>query len=440
MSGLLRPAPVHLLSLVAGAAILLVIGRDQWFAYDDWAILHPGMPASDYLVAHQGHWNTAATAAFQALEAAVGLHSYLPYLALAIVAHLCVVHLCWRLMNRAGVKPWLATGLAAAIVLLGAAAENLMWAFQFGFMGAIALGLLVVLLADRPVLRPAGAALMIGASILALTFSGTSLPLLAAAFVVSVPRRGWWRSIVLLLPAFLVYATWYLVFAFGAPSPLAPSGIGLLTQAPVFFAAMFAAGYGQFAGFVPLGIPIALAVAIWTLRRFRAWTGRAAPAFALLLGSVVFALLTTISRSGGELTAAGAQRYVYVMVVLAVPVIGLALTEALARGRAFRAAVIAVVVAVGVVNGILLVSRAGEQAVAEQRVQREVSAALDLIDGNPGLDGLRPVTDIAPDLVVRDLREARARGWLTPVPYTAEDEAAVRSALGLPAAGAPRSD
>jgi hypothetical protein len=344
-------------------------------------------------------------------------------------------------MNRAGVKPWLATGLAAAIVHHGAAAENLMWAFQFGFMGAIALGLLVVLLADRPALRPASAAVMIGASILALTFSGTSLPLLAAAFVVSVPRRGWWRSIVLLLPAFLVYAIWYLVFAFGAPSPLAPSGIGLLTQAPVFFAAMFAAGYGQFAGFVPLGIPIALAVAIWTLRRFRAWTGRAAPAFALLLGSVVFALLTTISRSGGELTAAGAQRYVYVMVVLAVPVIGLALTEALARGRAFRAAVIAVVVAVGVVNGILLVSRAGEQAVAEQRVQREVSAALNLIDGNPGLDdGLRPVTDIAPDLVVRDLREARARGWLTPVPYTAEDEAAVRSALGLPAAGAPRSD
>jgi hypothetical protein len=420
------------LSLAAGAILLVVLGRDQWFAYDDWAILHPDTPAINYFGAHQGHWNTAAAAAFQLLRATVGFHSYLPYLALAILAHLAVVHLIWRVMGRAGIQPWLATALAGILIVLGSATENLMWAFQFGFMGAIAVGLVALLLADRPVLRPAAAGLLIATSVVALMFSGTALPLLASTFVVSVVRRGWIRSMLLLAPALAVYLVWYLVFAFGAPSPLAPHGMGLLTQAPVFFGAMFAAAYGQFLGFLPLGVLAALGLALWTLRRFRTWTGGAAAAYALLLGSVVFALLTTISRSGGELSAAGSQRYVYVMVVLATPVLGLALTAALARTRLVRVLVVVLLVAAGVVNAGLLVGRSAEQAAREQRVQREVSAALELVAQHPGLDGrLQPVIDGAPDIVVDDLRDAIARGLFSPVPFTAQDEAVVRRALGL---------
>jgi hypothetical protein len=335
-------------------------------------------------------------------------------------------------MRRAGTPPWLATGFAGTLILFGAAAENVLWAFQVGFMGAIAVGLVVLLLIDRTALRPGGTAAVIGLSIVTLTFSGTALPVIAAALALSVIRRGWLRSVALLAPAGIVYLVWYLLFSAASSSPLAPHGMQLLTQLPVFFAAMFGAGYGQFVGLLPLGVVIALALAFWVVRRHRRWGGVEAPAYALLLGSAVFAALTAATRSGGELTAAGAQRYVYVIVVLAMPSMALALGAIARRGRGMWIAVIGVVVVVGAVNAGLLAVRAGEQARLEQRIERQVSAALDLLADHPDLQGDRmPVPDVAPDLTVADLRAGAAEGVFSPVPYTDVDREAARAALGL---------
>ena len=164
-------------------------------------------------MSHQGHWTTAPTLLFQLLRVTVGLHSYLPYLALAVVAHLAVVHLIWRLSMRAGANPWLATGFAAVTVLLGCAAEDLFWAFQVGFIGAVAVALVVVLLVDRAELTlpwavPAGAI-----AVLALPFSGTALPVLAAAAILSWIRRGLLRSVAIFARAGAVYLVWYVLEA-----------------------------------------------------------------------------------------------------------------------------------------------------------------------------------------------------------------------------------
>ncbi|MEO5922049.1 MAG: hypothetical protein ABIQ01_12995 [Pseudolysinimonas sp.] len=426
---LLRPLPVHLASLLVGLGALVVLGRDQWFSYDDWANLHPGWDAAGWLAGHQGHWNTAATLVFQVLRATVGLHSYLPYLALAFLAHLAVVHLLWRVMLRSGVRPWLATGLAAAVIFLGSAAENLLWAFQFGFVGAIALGLLVMLLVDRQGLGIARVAAIVILSVASLTFSGTALPLIAAALVLSWIRRGWWRSLLLFAPAGLIYLAWLLAFSGGTPASLAPHGVAIVTAAPVFFAAMFAAGYGQFVGVVVLGPLVAIALAAWLVTRFRHWRGTEAIAYALLLGSGVFAVLTAASRSGGELSAAGAQRYVYVIVALALPTMGLALGWVASRGRAAVVVVTVAIALVGAVNVVLLVVRAGEQATTEQRVQREVSAALSLAGDQTIPDGALPVIVEAPDLTMRDLRSGLDDGIFSPVPFEPADLAAVRDSM-----------
>ena len=42
--------------------------------------------------------------------------------------------LLWRLLLHIGVRPAIATALATVFVLLGAGYENLMWAFQIGFV------------------------------------------------------------------------------------------------------------------------------------------------------------------------------------------------------------------------------------------------------------------------------------------------------------------
>ncbi len=427
----LRPLPVHLASLVVGFLALLALGRDQWFTYDDWAILHPGMDAEAWFAGHQGHWNTAATLVFQVLRATVGLHSYLPYLVVAFLAHLAVIHLLWRVMLRSGVRPWLATGLAATVILFGSAAENVLWAFQLGFVGAIAVGLCVLLLVDRERLGPGAAALVVILTIVSLTFSGTSLPLIGAAFVLSCIRRGWRLSLLLFAPAGAVYLVWYLLFSGGTPASLAPQGMEIVTNAPLFFVAMFAAGYGQFVGVVVLGPLVAIALLVWLVKRVRHWRGPEAVAYVLLLGSAVFALLTTASRSGGELSAAGAQRYVYVIVALALPTMGLALGWVASRGRAAGAIVIVTIALVAAVNILLLAVRADEQAVVEQRVEREVSAALSFEGDLTIPDGALPVLPEAPDLTMGDVRSGAEDDLFSPVAFDIEDLVAVRESLSL---------
>ncbi len=427
-AGVLTPTRVHLAALVLGAVALLLLGRDQWFSYDDWALLHPSV---DWWASHQGHWTTAPTLLFQLLRSTIGFHSYLPYLALAVVAHLAVVHLIWRIGIRAGVTPWLATGFAAVTILLGCAAENLFWAFQVGFMGAIAVALVVVLLVDRATLTLPWAIVAGAVAVLALPFSGTALPVLAGAAILSWIRRGFVRSLAIFAPAGAIYLIWYLLDARNDVSTLGVHGIGFLTQAPLFFAVMFAAGYGQFVGVLVLGPVVALALLVWLVLARRRLIGRQAIAYVVLLASALFAVLTAVSRGGGELTAAGAQRYVYVIVMLAVPTMGLALAAIAARGRLWRAGIVLALLLIAAVNITMSVVRADQQAVTEQRTEREFSAAVALERRDPGIaPQALPIPDVAPDLTMADVASAVRQRLVSPVPFGPADAAAVERAVG----------
>lgn len=426
----LTPTGVHLGSLVLGAVALLALGRDQWFSYDDWAFLHP---TAQWLIGHEGHWSTWPMLMFQLLRATIGFHSYLPYLALAVVAHLAVVHLVWRACLRAGSAPWLATALAAVTIVLGCAAENLFWAFQVGFMGAIAVALVVVLLVDRTELRLGGAIAAAAIAVLALPFSGTALPVLAGAAVLSWVRRGFLRTVAIFAPAGVIYLVWFILVGRFESAGLGVSGIGFITRAPLFFAVMFGAGYGQFVGVLVLGPVVAVLLLAWLVIARRRWTGREAVAYAILLSSAVFAVLTAISRGGGELTAAGAQRYVYAIVMLAIPTMAVALSR-LARVRdGWRIAIAVALLGVAGVNIALGVIRADDQAVIEQRTEREYSAAVSLLTADPTAApaGALPIADVAPDLTVADVESAVQQQLVSPVPYRARDLAAVRRSLGL---------
>ncbi len=426
----MTPTRVHYGSLVLGAIALMVLGRDQWFSYDDWAFLHPTV---DWWAGHEGHWSTWPILFFQVLRVTVGFHSYLPYLALAVLAHLAVVHLTWRIGLRAGATPWLATGLAAVTLLLGCAAENLFWAFQVGFMGAIAVALVVVLLVDRATLGLGGAIAAGAIAVAALPFSGTALPVLAGAAVLSWVRRGFLRTLAIFAPAGVVYLVWFLAIGRTESTGLGVQGIGFLTRAPLFFAVMFGAGYGQFVGILVLGPVVALLLIIWLVLARRRLTGPEAIAYALLLADAVFAVLTAVSRGGGALTAAGAQRYVYAIVMLTIPTIAIALSR-LARVRGWWRIVIGVaLLGVAGVNIALSAIRADDQAVVEQRTEREYSATVALLADAPGIvsPDARPILAVAPDLTVADVESAVDEHLVSPVPYGAKDTAAVRRSLGL---------
>lgn len=397
----LTPGLVHAATLVIGFVVLVVLGLGQSFFNDDWTVL----ALTDPMRSHVGHWNTSATLIFTALFQVFGLTTYLPYLIPAILAHLAVVHVAWRLALRVGVSPWLATLGATIVILFGAAAENVLWAFQVGFMGSMALALGALLLLDRerltlPVAFGAGAL-----AIACLPFASTGLPILAAAGVVAIIRHGWWRALAVLAPAAVIYLAWFALFRVPSADVLAPHGIEYITAVPVFFAVVITAAYGQWVGQVVLGPFIALGILVWVWRERRSWLGAQALAYALLLGVVVFAALTALSRGGMVIQAAAAERYVYVVAIMSLPIVLLILDRLWRLGGAIRLTVAFLVIAVTIVNANLLYLRGSEQSAFEMRVMRDLAAAVDVVADDPTLDDAQiPVLEGAPDVTVGVLR------------------------------------
>lgn len=428
-----RPATWHYASLAICLAFLLYLGSTQWFFYDEWAFLIP-QPVGGLFAPHVGHWSTSPILITQALRAVFGLSTYLPYVGLLIVVHLTLAHLLWRLMNRVGVAGWLATSLAALFMLLGAGAENLLWAFQIGFVGAMALGVAVVLILDRPDLGRGATIAVIALSVWSLTFSGTAVPVLIAGGLVSLARRGMLRTLALLGPSAVVYAVWYLTVQLpsGSGSRFAVSSLDeLMVDSPRFFGHFFVDGLGAVLPFPFMGAIAVFALLVWALRTVPAWRGPATAAYALAGAAIIQGVLVSVSRVQLGTESASAGRYVYALVALLLPAIGLAFGW-FARGRATIVIVLsALTVLVLVYNVGLLVRDTQSQVARETETQAQVYAALDIVTA-PGADfpaDAQPMPDFAPDLTVGDLIAMYDAGWITRGAYPAETADGIREAL-----------
>ena len=134
----------HLGSLVVGAVILIGVNRNQWFFGDEWDFLGGYRTTWSWpdqlLIPHNEHWGASPLLVFRGIELLVGLRTYWPYALAAIVVHLVIVHLLWRIIIQGGLTPWAATIGVLPAIALGAGAENLLWGFQVGFLGSLALG------------------------------------------------------------------------------------------------------------------------------------------------------------------------------------------------------------------------------------------------------------------------------------------------------------
>src|SRR4051794_39941197 len=136
-------AAAHALTLVGGFFVLLNANKDQWFFGDEWDFLsHRGVLHAERSIwyPHTEHWSTGPILIYRALYSRYGLRSYMPYIVVLLVLHLVVAHVLWRLLRQAGVDPTLSAALGGVYVLLGAGYENLLWAFQIGFIGSLAVG------------------------------------------------------------------------------------------------------------------------------------------------------------------------------------------------------------------------------------------------------------------------------------------------------------
>lgn len=414
---------VHLLSLVLGAAVVWVANRNQWFVADDWEFIVNRGPRDQRLglfTPHNEHWSTIPILIYRGLLAVVGLRSYGAFVAVLIALHLALTHLLWRVSRRAGATPAVATGVAAVFAVLGAGAENLLWAFQIGFVGCITFGWAAVLLHDHDGRFSRRDVLGWVASVAALMTSGPGVVMAGVAtLAVALRRRRVVDTVLTALVPMAVFGTWWLLIGRDAPRGAAGSdaGPGELAEwawRGLTYAAEHVTGLPvetMVAGGVALGL-----LAAWWAFHPRLALGRGAPAVAGIAGAVAFYLTTASGRVSLGIDASTAGRYVYIAAALLLPAVAVALSSAVPRVAPWNAVVTVAVLGLCVVVGARNIDLMREQAsigmAGERAFEDRVLAARMVLDGGapvlPGwLDRAR-----SPDLTNEALARIVRYGWL----------------------------
>jgi hypothetical protein len=287
---------------------------DEW----DWITRRRGISGDSLLGPHNGHLSLVPVLMYKALLQVAGLTHYWVFRVVLVLAHLVCVALMF-LLARARVGTVGAAFAAAFIAVLGAAADDLVWAFQLGFVIGIAFGLGALLALDAGTRRgDVAAALLLGLS-LASASVGVAFLIAAAVEIALDPRRRqrWW---VIGAPLAL-YAAWYLGYG---ESQIKRENLGVT---PDFAADSGSTAVGGIVGLTAeygrvLLIGLVAAVAVHVAR---------APALvprlvALAVAAPAIWVLTGLSRA--DLHEPQAPRYIYTGAVLVV----LLICE-LARGR-----------------------------------------------------------------------------------------------------------
>ncbi len=418
----------HYASLVIGGLVLFWIGRHHWFFADDWEFVTRrgvmGDPHLGLFVPHTQHWSTGPILIWRLLLSVFGLHSYVPFMALNVMFHLAVVHLIWRLARRGGASAWVSSALAALFMVASSNGYNAFWAFQIAFNGTIAIGLLVLLLAEHTGELQRGRKW--GVAVLAtvmMTFSSIAVPLLVAIGLLLAVRHGR-RYVLLILPAACAFAVWFVLVgrhpipgndAVGIHPELS---LSILGPSLMFVARGLSGAVGAPFLVGSLG-SVALTVLVgwwcWTHRRdlVRASAGAAAAAVA----GILFFVLAAVARSTSDADDPLQARYLYVAGALLLPLTIVALDSTVRRVAGLhRVAVpllLALICALVLANLVELRTLARDQAIIEQTLGgRVVGAATQIREGRPYIANSAPEPQLSFDVLMSDLVVLLDQGWV----------------------------
>jgi hypothetical protein len=375
------------LYVVAGAALgclgILLLARTFNFYFDEWDFIlaAPDWTWISFVQPHNEHPAVIPHAVYAVLLNTVGLRTYLPYMAVALLLHGVNVVLVFELVRRRS-GDVVAIGAAALLVLLGAGWENLLWAFQLMFLGSVTFGLLALLVLERPP-TPASMPAVSALVLLSIMCSGIGLFFLVAAAVhlAVVPERR--RDLAWLAPIAIAVLVWYVVLGRTGAQVNPPSGPGNVLRLPAYTAwgigAAIAGLIGLGGWWGPPALVLGAALVAWT------WWRRPPDAFALsvLAALISFYAVTGLSRAqfGYEQSASG--RYVYEGAVFWLLLLGDPARALPWRGT-WRPALVACLFLACFNSGALLFEFAAGKTVQMQREAADLQA-LNSARGDPCL-------------------------------------------------------
>ena len=426
----------HYASLLAAFVLILYMTRREWFWFDEWEFLTRGFNGHPLLlfVPHAEHWSTIPILIYRGLFNVFGVRSYQPYIAVLLLAHIAVAHLLWRMMLRSAVEPWVATTLSAVFLVLGAAYENIVWAFQIGFDGSFAFGLAAVLAVERN--RGGawrGTLLSWVLLVAALMCSGVGVTMVAVAALTALFQRGLRAAVMVMSVPAAVFLVWFIVYGRQAVGGQVAS-LETVLQLPGFVRLGIVSALDGLAGFAGIGTLAAIAVIAWLILR-RHETASHPLAFAGAIGAVIYYLVAGAGRAALNLGEAAAPRHIYAAALL-LPVIAWMLTD-LARRDLIAQVAVCVMVAFCAALGFSQLSAITHGGIANTfekfppgQSERQILAAAALLEG-----GLRPISRFpdpagAPNLTASDLLAMARNGDLpSGVALLPTDTLSARAAL-----------
>ena len=347
------------------AAVIVWIARDLSFFHDEWAfIVHRDLTPRSILEPHAEHLSATLVIAYRLLVGTVGTESYAPYLGLLLALHLGVGGMVFALVRREAGRSW-ALGAMLLFLLFGAGGENILWAFQMGFVGAMAAGMAALVIAPR---QPALAA---GLLCLGVATSGVALAFVvgtAVQLLLTRPRALAWLA----LPVG-GYLAWYVAIGSGAVGAhRSPS----LDGVPEFVATGLAATAAGVLGVENLAVGalglVALAAAMILARPVPT------SAAALLVAGVAFFLITGLVRAQLGPGQADTPRYLYVLA----PALLLAAAVALSRLRAIPRLAVGLMLVVALAGNLNLLVQNHDSIRARIDCERALSPAARGMPGN----------------------------------------------------------
>ena len=304
-----------------------------------------------------------------------GLRSYVPYQLLVIVAHLIAAALLRVVMRRAGVRPWIATLTALVFVYFGAGVENILIAFQITFVGSLIFGLTQLLLTDHDGPLDRRDWLGLAAGLAGLMCSGVGIAMTIIVGIAVLLRRGWRIALVQTAPLAAAYLIW------SSLSPKGSTAGEYHTESPLqmvkFVAIGVGSAFGRLAQVPGLGFLLVAVMVIGLVLVLRsagsvALRGRLAVPAALLVGAVVFLVVTGLARSGQSGPLANAigvgpacacqSRYVYLIAAMMMPALALAV-DAIVRRRRRLAVLVVALLLVGVPGNVRQLATYTDQSV-----------------------------------------------------------------------------
>jgi len=331
--------------VLAGLSIVVVVWvlnlTSYWnFFLDEWGFIELRRPwhLDLILLPHREHWSTLPILLWKVLFSTVGIRSHVPYEAALLVVHVVAVFLLFALVRRrSGDIP--AFGAALILLVLGSGADGIIWAFQVGWTGSVAFGLLAMLLLDGDPAFPGRLAPVSAALLGSLMCSSVGLAFLVAIGVelLADPRRR--RLLLALVVPTAAFVAWFLAFDTGRPGYGGIEGdflqgatgwsyvVNLLGFIVTGLAAS-AIGLAGAAGILSVVLALVLAFLVTRAmqRRVEAWQ------LGMIAGTVFFFALVATGRVQYGVDLAKESRYLYVGAVFLLPLVAHSLRSIPWRG------------------------------------------------------------------------------------------------------------